>query len=335
MKTIPTMKDIADQLDITVMSVSKALSGKEGVSEELRKKILAKADEIGYKKSLAARDTASKNIGILVTARSLNASATFMSIQQSLISQLLQVDYYGLTEIISEEAEHLILEPRLIKEKKVDGFIILGQMEPAYLNMLKKINLPKVLMTFEFSDETDGGIVCDNVYFGYTLTQYLLNKGYKNIAFMGNPHFDDSVMDRYLGFHKALLKNNLPYQKDNVIHDVTEYGEEQALFLPEVMPDAFVCNDCRVAYKLIHLLEGLEYEVPDDIAVVAFDDGIYADFGIPKLTTFSIDYDEMARMATESIVVKIQDPFVQLGKKIILGKVIERDSAVEKKLERK
>ena len=96
------------------------------------------------------------------------------------------------------------------------------------------------------------------------------------------------------------------------------------------MPDAFVCNDCRVAYKLIHQLEGMEYTIPDDIAVVAFDDGIYADFGIPKLTTFSVNYDDMARMAAESIVVKLQDPKVKLGKKILIGKVIERESVVPK-----
>ncbi|MBQ1709650.1 MAG: LacI family DNA-binding transcriptional regulator, partial [Treponema sp.] len=146
MKSVPTMKDIADELEITVMSVSKALSGKEGVSDELRAKIISKAEEIGYKKASSSKETSSKNIGILVAARSLNANATFMSIQQSLISQLSQVDYYGLTEIISEETEHLLIEPKLIKEKKVDGFIILGQMEKSYLDLLKKINLPKVLM---------------------------------------------------------------------------------------------------------------------------------------------------------------------------------------------
>ncbi len=330
MKSVPTMKDIADELEITVMSVSKALSGKEGVSDELRAKIISKAEEIGYKKASASKETSSKNIGILVAARSLNANATFMSIQQSLIFQLSQVDYYGLTEIISEETEHLLIEPKLIKEKKVDGFIILGQMEKSYLDLLKKINLPKVLMTFEFADETDGGIVCDNIYFGYTLTQYLYDKGYKKIGFVGNPKFDATVMDRYLGYHKAVFLSNSPYRNDYIIEDITEDGEEQGLFLPEDMPDAFICNDCRVAYKLIHQLEGMEYDIPDSIAVAAFDDGIYADFGIPKLTTFSIDYDEMARMAAESIIVKIQDPKISLGKKIILGKVIERESVIEK-----
>lgn len=331
MKGIPTMKDIADELEITVMSVSKALSGKEGVSDELRTKIIAKAEELGYKKvNVQKEESVSRNIGILVAERTLNANPSFMSIQQSLISQLSQIDCYGLTEIISEETEHLLLEPKLIKEKKVDGFIILGEMEPAYLSKLKKIDLPFILMTFVFDDDTDASIVCDNIFFGYTLTKYLFDNGYKKIGFVGNPLFDSGVMDRYLGYHKALLLNAAPRNENFIIKDVNEYGEEQGLFLPEDMPDAFVCNDCRVAYKLIHQLEGMEYDIPDDIAVVAFDDGIYADFGIPKLTTFTVDYNEMARMAAESIVVKLQDPAIKLGKKILLGKVIERESVVKK-----
>lgn len=326
MKSIPTMKDIADELDITVMSVSKALSGKEGVSDELRARIVAKAEEIGYKKSAPVKETSSKNIGILVAARSLNADATFMSLQQSVISQLSQVDYYGLTEIIHEDTEHLLILPKLIKDKKIDGFILLGTLEPAYIDMLRSVDLPNVLLTFDFGDQSDGGIICDNLYAGYTLTQYLFKNGYRNIGFIGNPNFDTISLDRYLGFIKALIKNKVPYNADNVINDVSEMGDEQPLFLPDNLPDAFVCNNCRVAYKLIHYLEGLEHEVPADIAVVAFDDGIYADFGIPKLTTFSFNYDEMAQMAVESIIVKMQDKNVKLGKKIIFGKVIERDS---------
>ena len=75
----------------------------------------------------------------------------------------------------------------------------------------------------------------------------------------------------------------------------------------------------------------MDYVIPEDFSIVAFDDGIYGDFGIPKITTYSIDYDEMAQMAAESIVVKLQDPRVKLGKKILYGKVIERESVIEKK----
>lgn len=321
------MKDIADELNITVMSVSKALSGKDGVSEELRGKILAKAEELGYKKvSSNNTDIASHNIGILISERRMNSSAAYMSLQQPLISNLTQLNYYGITEIISDEVEHLQILPKIIKENKVSAFIVIGEMEPNYINLLKGTGLPCIFMNHVNKVGAEDGIVSDDLYSGYTLANYLISKGCKTIGFVGNRLFSEVIMDQYLGIVKALLQKGLILPEEYVIADVNEYGEEQGLFLPEVIPDAFICNDCRVAYKLIHQLEGMEYDVPKNVSVAAFDDGIFADIGIPKLTTYSVDYDKMAMMAAESIILKLESPSYHVGRKVVLGRVIERDS---------
>lgn len=321
------MKDIADELNITVMSVSKALSGKDGVSEELRAKIVAKADELGYKKNVSSNnDTSARNIGILISERRMNSSAAYMSLQQPLISNLTQLNYYGITEIISDEVEHLLLLPKILKENKVSAFIVIGEMEPTYINLLKDTKLPCIFMNHLSKTGTEDGIVSDDLYSGYTLANYLIEKGCRSIGFVGNRLFSEVIMDQYLGIMKALLQKGLILPEEYVIPDVNEYGEEQGLFLPEVIPDAFICNDCRVAYKLIHQLEGMEYDVPRDVSVAAFDDGIFADIGIPKLTTYSVDYEKMAMMAAESIILKLESPSYHSGRKVVLGKVIERDS---------
>jgi len=327
MKSVITMKDIADELNITVMSVSKALSGKDGVSEELRAKIVAKADELGYKKNVSSNnDTSARNIGILISERRMNSSAAYMSLQQPLISNLTQLNYYGITEIISDEVEHLLLLPKILKENKVSAFIVIGEMEPTYINLLKDTKLPCIFMNHLSKTGTEDGIVSDDLYSGYTLANYLIEKGCRSIGFVGNRLFSEVIMDQYLGIMKALLQKGLILPEEYVIPDVNEYGEEQGLFLPEVIPDAFICNDCRVAYKLIHQLEGMEYDVPRDVSVAAFDDGIFADIGIPKLTTYSVDYEKMAMMAAESIILKLESPSYHSGRKVVLGKVIERDS---------
>ncbi|MBP5519563.1 MAG: LacI family DNA-binding transcriptional regulator [Treponema sp.] len=326
MRNVVTMKDIADELDVTVMSVSKALSGKDGVSEDLRAKILAKADELGYKKAPASSDDqVSHNIGILIAERSMNANVSYMSLQQPLISNLIQLNYYGITEIISDETEHLLILPKILKENKVGGFIVLGQMSREYINLLKETNIPHLFMAHLYDNETSG-IINDNLYAGYTLTNYLLDQGCKSVGFVGNIKFAEIVMDRFLGFTKALLHRGLELNMDYIIPDVNDYGEEQSLFLPDKMPESFICNDCRVAYKLIHYLEGLEYKIPKDISVAAFDDGIFADIGIPKLTTYSVNYETMAQLGAESIVLKLENPSYHIGKKVVHGSVIVRDS---------
>ena len=327
------MKDIADELDVTVMSVSKALSGKDGVSEELRAKILAKAEELGYKKNPNSSndDGSSHNIGILIAERSMNANATYMSLQQPLISNLTQLNYYGITEIISDETEHLLILPKILKENKVSAFIILGQMSKEYVQILKNTNKPFLFLAHIYDDVNSSGIITDNLYAGFTLANYLIDQGSKSIGFVGNIQFAEAVMDRYLGIAKALLHHGFDLRKEFIIPDVTDFGEEISLILPDTMPDAFICNDCRTAYKLIHNLEGLEYSIPKDISVAAFDDGIFADIGIPKLTTYSINYNTMAQLAAESIALKLENPNFHIGKKVVHGNVIVRDSVRKQK----
>ena len=326
------MKDIADELDITVMSVSKALSGKEGVSEDLRAKILSKAEELGYKRypNAVTDDGSSRNIGILIAERSMNANATYMSLQQPLISNLTQLNYYGMTEIISDETEHLLILPKILKDNKVSAFIVLGQMSKEYIQILKDTNKPFLFLAHIYDDVNASGIITDNLYAGYTLAEYLIDQGAKSIGFVGNIQFAEIVMDRYLGIAKALLHRGFGLKKEYLIPDVTDFGEEISLILPDTMPDAFICNDCRTAYKLIHNLEGLEYNIPKDISVAAFDDGIFADIGIPKLTTYSVNYETMSQLAAESIVLKLENPSYHIGKKVVHGSVIVRDSVKQK-----
>ena len=332
MRNVVTMKDIADELDITVMSVSKALSGKEGVSEDLRAKILSKAEELGYKRypNAVTDDGSSRNIGILIAERSMNANATYMSLQQPLISNLTQLNYYGMTEIISDETEHLLILPKILKDNKVSAFIVLGQMSKEYIQILKDTNKPFLFLAHIYDDVNASGIITDNLYAGYTLAEYLIDQGAKSIGFVGNIQFAEIVMDRYLGIAKALLHRGFGLKKEYLIPDVTDFGEEISLILPDTMPDAFICNDCRTAYKLIHNLEGLEYNIPKDISVAAFDDGIFADIGIPKLTTYSVNYETMSQLAAESIVLKLENPSYHIGKKVVHGSVIVRDSVKQK-----
>src|SRR5690554_3618799 len=94
-----TMKDIAKRLSVTSVTVSKALSGKEGVSEELRKKIIQTAKDMGYRKNLVAkdmRDGTTHNVGILISERHMKGDCAYMRIQQEICRQLLHQGYYGI-----------------------------------------------------------------------------------------------------------------------------------------------------------------------------------------------------------------------------------------------
>ena len=248
-----------------------------------------------------------------------------------MIANLTQLNYYGITEIISDETEHLLILPKILKENKVNAFIILGQLSKEYVQILKNTGKPFLFLAHIYDDVNEGGIITDNLYAGFTLANYLLEQGHKSVGFVGNSQFAEIVMDRFLGIAKAMLHRGLDLRKDFIIPDVNDFGEEISLILPDEMPDAFICNDCRTAYKLIHTLEGLEYSIPKDISVAAFDDGIFADIGIPKLTTYSVNYNTMAQLAAESIALKLENPNFHIGKKVVHGNVIVRDSVKKQK----
>ena len=94
-------------------------------------KILAKAEELGYKKTAPSTndDGSSHNIGILIAERSMNANATYMSLQQPLITNLTQLNYYGITEIISDETEHLLIISELVSDNSCRSVLSVSSTE--------------------------------------------------------------------------------------------------------------------------------------------------------------------------------------------------------------
>ncbi|MNJ57213.1 putative HTH-type transcriptional repressor ExuR [compost metagenome] len=92
------------------------------------------------------------------------------------------------------------------------------------------------------------------------------------------------------------------------------------------MPTAFVCNCDQIAYLLIEQLKAQGYLVPDDCSVVGFDNDIFATLTTPKLTTMEVDFTQMSKIAVKYIMDKISSPEHKLGRVLVQGNIIFRDS---------
>ena len=133
-----TLSDIAAKLNISVVTVSKALSNKEGVGDELRKQIKELAAEMGYKTKKTAVSTENGkitgNIGILIPNRFFSQNYSFYWYLFNFVStELLNRNYYSIMELLSDKDEEECNIPRLLQDNKVDGLIILGQTNDKYL----------------------------------------------------------------------------------------------------------------------------------------------------------------------------------------------------------
>lgn len=325
-----TLKDIAKKLSVSSVTVSKALSGKEGVGDELRLKIIQVAKEMGYKKNLIAKnmkDGTTNNVGILVSKRHIKGDCAYMRIQQELSTQLLERGYYGIVELISIEDEENSTLPKLLTNNKVDGLVLLGQMRPSYVNAILEEGLPYLFLDFFYENYKADAVISDNMYGGYSLTSHLLFLGHRSIAFVGNPLYSNVVMDRYLGYYKATMEQGIPLDTRLVIHDVNDLGEHTQLSLPDPQPTAYVCSTCETAYRLMKILQERGVSIPEQASVVGFDEDLYTTLSIPPLTTFSVDLPLMALSAAESIVTKIENPSFHFGRKTISGSLFIRESS--------
>ena len=334
-KKAVTMSDIAKVMNVSTVTVSKALGDRDGVSVELRERIKQKATEMGYRVhagSHGAKDGLTYNIGIIVAKHFISDASSFYWIVYRNIVELLQnQNYYGMLEVVDNRSmtdPNAIEEiPNTVLDHKVDGLIVLGQLSEEYIDRLMTHNLPTVFLDFYGSREDADAVLSDSFYGAYMLTSHLIENGHRRIGFLGSISSTSSIQDRYLGYYKALLENRIPPRQDWVIGDRSNESDIFPEFtLPKEMPTAFVCNCDETAYKLVNQLKAAGYAVPDDISVVGYDNHIYSTICNPRLTTIDVNSRVMSAEAVDIILHKIRDGNYRRGRTLVTGKLVRRGS---------
>lgn len=330
-----TMSDIAKVMNVSTVTVSKALGDRDGVSVELRERIKQKATEMGYRVHAGfhgAKDGLTYNIGIIVAKHFISDASSFYWIVYRNIVELLQnQNYYGMLEVIDNKSmtdPNAVEEvPNTVLDHKVDGLIVLGQLSEDYINRLMQHNLPTVFLDFYGSRDDVDSVLSDSFYGAYMLTSHLIENGHRRIGFLGSISSTSSIQDRYLGYYKALLENRIPLRQDWVIADRSNESDIFPEFtLPNDMPTAFVCNCDETAYKLVNQLKAAGYSIPDDISVVGYDNHIYSTICNPRLTTIDVNSRVMSTEAVDIILHKIRDGNYRRGRTLVTGKLVRRGS---------
>lgn len=310
-----TMADIANELDVSVVTVSKALSGKDGVSDELRKRIEEVAEALGY---AAPKDNDSDggsddpmlpnlNVGILIADHYFqNSNSFYFDLYQLMIKRLADLGFYGIVEIISEEETREGRIPQFLKQKYVAGIIVLGQFPRRYLEAAAAYKVPSIYVDFDIPQIKEDCIVQDNVNGSFLATEYLIQLGHRKIAYVGSIKATTSIMERYLGYHRAMLTYDLPVRREWILDDRDEAGIFIDVALPADLPTGFVCNNDEGATALVKQLKERGIRVPEDVSVIAFDNTIYSTLSVPPLTTVAVDADTMAMFAVDDLLRKIR-----------------------------
>lgn len=338
MKNGIKMLDIANKLGVSVVTVSNALAGRDGVSESMRKKICETAESMGYvpsntkcsrKKNVLPK--ISQNVGILTSERFVGARGTFYWELTALISSgLSDMSVLTVYECIKEENERDLILPTMISENRVGGVIVIGQIQREYIEKLSHIPIPIIFVDFYDAKYYIDSVNSDSYNGGYVLTDYLIGMGHRDIGFCGTLNATSSINDRFFGYRKCLAENNIRFNEKWLLPD----RDDRALLFdtitfPDVMPTAFVCNSDETAFRLMSSLKSKGVRVPEDISIVGYDNYTVSSICIPAITTISVNLEEMASCSVDMIIKKMSDPDYKGGRKIIGGKLIIKESVLD------
>lgn len=326
------MSDIAQRLGVSVVTVSKALAGQKGVSDELRTKIIRLASELGYEKSGDKNEgPTSYNIGVIVPEGYITKYETFYwELYQEINTAAAQNNSFVMLEIVSYTDESGNVPPKLLKENKVNALVVMGSLTTEYLKMIKThYSTPVVFLDFYDAELKEDAVISNSFYGTYALTNYLLEKGLRKIAYVGTIMTTKSITDRYFGYVKALMERGIEVKKEWIIPDRNhERHQFTEIAIPEEMPEAFVCNCDMTASYLIDSLAQKGIRVPEDVQVTGFDDFIHPGICPIRLTTYSVNMAGMAESVVRNLLKKLNGIETNKGIHLIEGKLIIRESTL-------
>ena len=305
-----TSRDVAERAGVSRTTVSLVLNEVEGVqiSEETRQRVIHVAEEMGYVPEAAAQALASgrsRFIGLVLTRRPHQiATDVFLTqILNPLIEMARRHNMRLLVDIV-EETHHRETYRALVRGRRIDGIILSGpRLNDRGLRLLEKEDFPTVLMG-SLPGTSFFSVDIDNCAASRSAVTHLISLGHIRIGCITNaPVSYTAALDRRRGYRQALENAGLPFEEQLVRHGDFDpqsgYEQMNALLRLESPPSAvFVASDV-VAFGAMAAIREHDLTIPDDIAIVGFDDVPFAKFAYPPLTTIHLPAADLARRSSE------------------------------------
>ncbi|MEM6822684.1 MAG: LacI family DNA-binding transcriptional regulator [Verrucomicrobiota bacterium] len=304
-----TLKQIAKNLDLSVMAISKALRDAPDIGASTKERVRKEADRVGYVPNY--------------NARSLRAGRTFLlgALVQEINEPFAAGVLRGIEDSAAEEGFQLLVsasrqnedrEVRLLQrmfERKVEAVFIQTlvrlQHRTPILEAARKYKTPLIFLDHYPADakqfEWVSWVIADCYKAGRLAASHLLELGHKDILYFSGPPTASSTADHMSGFKKELIEAGFGYDDEKIFLsglDVEGGRETMMRALAEKMKfTAIVCAVDAVAIGAIEILRSQGYRVPEDVSVVGFGDGILAAHGNVPLTTVSRPQVELGSTA--------------------------------------
>ncbi|WP_241242798.1 LacI family DNA-binding transcriptional regulator [Paenibacillus whitsoniae] len=332
----PTIKDVAKAANVSVATVSRVLHNLDGYSDKTKQIVMQAVEALGYQPNAIARG--------LVNKRTQTIGVLFPDVSSSFSSDIL----HGIEEIAqergfsvivcntAEEGKRTLKYLQVLREKQVDGIVFTSEvLKDEYFQAIKDMRVPVILVNTMSQKHMIPYVKVDDRQAAYQATDYLIQKGHREIAMISGSLKDQIAgYPRLDGYRQALADNGIEYMESRVaIGDFELESSRKAMqkLLTEAPPftAVFAASDEMAIGAMNYAMEqGLK--IPEDLSIIGYDDLKFARMVHPPLTTIHQPLTLMGRMASEKLIALIEDKGSQVSSSIVSHHLVERQTVRSK-----
>lgn len=341
-----TMQQIAEHVGVSKFAVSKALSGKGGVSPDTREKIINAATQLGYfaqrrNKPVVSRTvmhSPSKSdrntiIVLIPNVRDQNRQSSFWGRIIDGITAGLEEHHLGMMIVTEHHTDNLT---KLINPEAVLGLVGVGLISNQILLEIRNLGIPFVLVDHEDPLIPSDVLFMNNYECVRRATNYLLGNGHRKLQFVGNIRYSRSFYDRWLGFRSMLEEQQIELNQIAELLEFTginrsEITEQLEIIMRKMqqsghLPTSFVCANDSIAICVMTVLSRLGIEIPSQCSVTGFDNIEEAGISSPTLSTVHVNKEALGQRSVETLLWRIAHPDGPKEKILLAGDFVLRQS---------
>lgn len=325
-----SLQDIANAVGISRVTAWKVFCHRDGVSEDIKQRVIAKAIELNYENIpddlrnsaklvnpvSATPVVAAEEYTISVAVSRPETSAFWMTIIHEMAKEAskhnINLMYTYLPSVVTPEYEL----PPILTNGTIQGVIVLNVYNEALVRRLSALSVPKVFMdtctTLPFRELNGDLLLIEGLSGIAEIVDSLVKKGKKTFGFIGDINYAQTNYERYRGFVHSLEEHNLKLNKDFCMTGrigVDTYVEEIHSFINKLdkLPDAFICVSDFVASIVYRDLKARGLSIPEDIALSGFD-GNAEIIGADEITTVQVHNSDIGIRLVRQILYRMQSP---------------------------
>jgi LacI family transcriptional regulator, fructose operon transcriptional repressor len=329
-----SIKDVANAAGVSTATVSRVLSNGLHVRPEVRARVMTAVEELAYRPNLVARSLRSQQsnkIGLIVSDI---RNPFFTAISRAVEDTAYEQGYSTFLCNTDENPEKETIYLNLMRDESVAGVIFSPTRQTAANFTTATLDFPTVVVdrSIEYGDAD--GVLLDNVDAAFRLTMHLLENGYRSIgAICGD--MSTTGRERYAGYEKALRTHGLIPNQEHVRYVLPkiETGYATTLKMLDASPrlDALLTTNSLLAAGAFQAIRERGLVIPDDIALVTFDETTWAALVQPAITLIDQPTYEIGKTAIELLLQRIVDPGRPTRQVMLKGQLVVRGSSAARK----